>query len=111
MQTESLRIDKWLWHARFYKTRSLAQQAACSGLLRLNNARVEKPSVTVRPGDVLTVPRGQREVAVVRVQALGIRRGPAPEAQSLYSLLAEDDPSADRPTHESLREIRNGEVR
>ena len=87
MQSESLRIDKWLWHARFYKTRSLAQQAACSGLLRLNNARVEKASVAVKPGDVLTVPRGDREVTVVRVKALGIRRGPACEAQGLYEVL------------------------
>ena len=87
MQSETLRIDKWLWHARFYKTRSLAQQAACSGVLRLNNARVEKASVAVRPGDVLTVPRGHREVAVIRVQALGVRRGPASEAQSMYEIL------------------------
>jgi ribosome-associated heat shock protein Hsp15 len=89
MRSESLRIDKWLWHARFYKTRSLAQQAACSGVLRLNNARVEKPSVSVKPGDVLTVPRGHREVAVVRVQALSIRRGPAQEAQTLYEVLSD----------------------
>jgi ribosome-associated heat shock protein Hsp15 len=88
MRTESLRIDKWLWHARFYKTRSLAQQAASSGVLRLNNARVEKPSVSVKPGDVLTVPRGHRAVAVVRVQALSIRRGPAQEAQALYEVLS-----------------------
>src|ERR1043166_5097004 len=89
MQTESLRIDKWLWHARLYKTRSLAQEAANSGLLRLNNVRVEKPSVTVRPGDVLTVPRGQRDVAVVRVQALGLRRGPPREAQGLYEVVSD----------------------
>jgi len=89
MQSESLRIDKWLWHARFYKTRSLAQVAACSGVLRLNNARVEKPSVSVKPGDVLTVPRGHREIAVVRVRALGIRRGPAPEARGLYEVLSD----------------------
>lgn len=87
MQIESLRIDKWLWHARFYKTRNLAQQAACSGMLRLNNARVEKASIAVKPGDILTVPRGYREVTVVRVQALGLRRGPAPEAQALYQIL------------------------
>ncbi|HEX3653066.1 MAG TPA: RNA-binding S4 domain-containing protein [Rhizomicrobium sp.] len=87
MQTESLRIDKWLWHARFYKTRRLAQAAACSGVLRLNNARVEKASVTVRPGDVLTVPHGHREVSIIRIQALGVRRGPAPEAQALYQIL------------------------
>jgi ribosome-associated heat shock protein Hsp15 len=95
MQTESLRIDKWLWHARFYKTRSLAQQAACSGILRLNNARVEKASVAVKPGDVLTVPRGHREVTVVKVQAVGLRRGPAPEAQSLYEVVS-DSPALDR---------------
>jgi len=87
MQSESLRIDKWLWHARFYKTRAIARQAACSGVLRLNNARVEKPGVAVKRGDVLTVPRGYREVAVVRVQALGVRRGPAAEAQALYQVL------------------------
>ena len=90
MQSESLRIDKWLWHARFYKTRSVAQAAACSGMLRLNNARVKKASVSVKPGDVLTVPRGQREVAVIRVQALGVRRGPAAEAQALYEVLKEN---------------------
>ena len=91
MQTDSLRIDKWLWHARFYKTRNLAQQAACSGMLRLNNARVEKASIAVKPGDILTVPRGYREVTVVRVQALGCRRGPAPEAQGLYEVLSDMD--------------------
>lgn len=89
MPTESLRIDKWLWHARLYKTRSLAQAAACSGVLRLNNARVQKASVAVKPGDVLTVPRGHREVAVIRVRALGIRRRPAPEAQALYDLVSD----------------------
>jgi len=89
MPTESLRIDKWLWHARFYKTRSLAQAAACSGVLRLNNARVEKASMAVKPGDVLTVPRGHREVAVIRIHALGLRRGPAPEAQALYEIVSD----------------------
>lgn len=95
MATEGLRIDKWLWHARFYKTRILAQQAACSGMVRLNDARVEKASVAVKPGDVLTVPRGHREVTVVRVQALGVRRGPAPEAQTLYEIIG-DTPTLDR---------------
>lgn len=89
MPSDSLRIDKWLWHARFYKTRRLAQAAACSGVLRLNGARVEKASAAVRPGDVLTVPRGHREVAVVRVQALAVRRGPASEAQALYDVLSD----------------------
>jgi ribosome-associated heat shock protein Hsp15 len=89
MQSESLRIDKWLWHARFYKTRSLAQAAACSGVLRLNDVRVEKASVAVRPDDVLTVPRGHRAVAVLRVRSLGIRRGPPSEARGLYEVLSD----------------------
>lgn len=88
MPGESLRIDKWLWHARFYKTRAIARQAACSGVLRLNNQRVEKASIAVKPGDVLTVPRGHRDVAVVCVQALGARRGPASEAQALYDVVS-----------------------
>ncbi len=85
---ERLRIDKWLWHARFYKTRSLAQHAAESGLIRLNGNRLDKSSTAVAPGDVLTLPRG-REVLALRVLALGTRRGPAPEAQALYQILSE----------------------
>jgi ribosome-associated heat shock protein Hsp15 len=80
---DRIRIDKWLWHARFHRTRALAQAACTSGLIRLNGRRVEKASVEVRPGDLITVPRG-REVVVVRVLACGIRRGPAGEAQGLY---------------------------
>lgn len=93
-----IRIDKWLWYARFYKTRPLAQRAAESGLLRLNGARVTKPSAVVGPGDILTVPRG-REVAAVRVTALGRRRGPAVEAQGLYEILTDSglDPGAAAP--------------
>ena len=83
-----LRIDKWLWHARFYKTRALAQTAAESGMIRLNGNRIGKSSTTVTPGDVLTLPHG-REVAVLRVLALGTRRGPASEAQALYQILSE----------------------
>jgi ribosome-associated heat shock protein Hsp15 len=92
---ERLRIDKWLWRARFYRTRGLAQHAAASGVLRLNDVRVEKPSATVRAGDILTLPRG-RAVAVVRVLALGARRGPAKEAQALYEPVADVplDPAA-----------------
>lgn len=85
------RIDKWLWHARFYRTRVLAQAAASGGLIRLNGHRVEKSSVSVGPGDVLTLPRG-REVIVVRVIGLSERRGPASEAQRLYEILTETPP-------------------
>lgn len=85
---EQVRIDKWLWHARFYRSRPRAQEAAGSGLIRLNGARVERPSTSVRPGDVLTLPCG-REVVAVRIEALSIRRGSAPEAQKLYKIVGE----------------------
>lgn len=87
--TDKIRIDKWLWHARFAKTRPLAQDAATSGMIRLNGHRVVKSSAEVRPGDVLTIPRG-REVLVVRIEGCGIRRGPAKEAQALYSVLSDE---------------------
>jgi ribosome-associated heat shock protein Hsp15 len=94
----TIRIDKWLWHARFYKTRPLAQAAATSGRLRLNGHRVEKSSVSVKPGDVLTLARG-RDVLAVRVCAIGLRRGPASEAQALYEILNESalDPGPPAP--------------
>jgi len=84
--SERIRIDKWLWHARFYRTRALAQDAARSGRVRRNDVRVEKASAEVGPGDVLTLGRG-RDVVVVRVLGCGIRRGSATEAQALYELL------------------------
>ena len=84
---ERIRIDKWLWHARFYRSRGLAQQAAESGIVRLNGARVVKPGHGVKCGDVLTLPRG-REVLAVRVVAFGERRGPASEAKDLYEIVA-----------------------
>ncbi|MEM9797407.1 MAG: RNA-binding S4 domain-containing protein [Pseudomonadota bacterium] len=79
-----LRIDKWLWQARFFKTRSLAARVVGDGAVRLNGARVEKVSQCVVAGDVLTFPQG-RLIRVVEVVALGTRRGPATEAQALYS--------------------------
>jgi len=84
-----IRIDKWLWHARFHKTRALAQAAAMKGHIRLNGRRIEKASTEVRIGDMLTVPRGNG-VVVVRVLGCGIRRGPATEAQALYEILPDD---------------------
>jgi len=84
----TIRIDKWLWHARFYKTRPLAQAAATSGKLRLNGNRVEKSSANVKPGDVLTLARGG-DVLAVRICAIGVRRGPATEARLLYEILTD----------------------
>ena len=86
--SERMRIDKWLWYARFYRSRPLAQQAASSGLIRLNGQRVSKPSAPIGAGDVLTLPRGQKVLAI-RVAALAVRRGPAIEAESLYEIVDE----------------------
>ncbi|WP_170505009.1 RNA-binding S4 domain-containing protein [Ruegeria arenilitoris] len=83
MAEAKLRIDKWLWQARFFKTRSLAAKQVSGGHVRLNGNRVLKPAQAVGPGDVLTFPQG-RIVRVVRVEKLGERRGPALEAQTLY---------------------------
>ena len=80
------RLDKWLFHARFYRTRLLAQAAASAGKVRLNGNRVDKPGHAVKPGDVLTLGRGA-QVMAVRVLALAERRGPASEARNLYEIL------------------------
>ncbi|MGX0904586.1 ribosome-associated heat shock protein Hsp15 [Roseovarius sp. MBR-79] len=82
-----LRLDKWLWQARFFKTRTLAAGQVSAGHVRVNGARVSKPAQGVGPGDVLTFAQGTR-VRVVRIAALGARRGPAAEAQALYDDLS-----------------------
>jgi ribosomal 50S subunit-recycling heat shock protein len=88
---ESCRIDVWLWRARFFKTRSLAARYVDEGRVRLTRSgaeavRLDKPSRSIRPGDGLVFALGGRLVAV-RIEALGERRGPASEAQGLYSPL------------------------
>ncbi|MGE5503708.1 MAG: RNA-binding S4 domain-containing protein [Actinomycetota bacterium] len=80
---EALRIDKWLWFARFFKSRSLAASVVEAGEVSLNGRPVAKPAQTVCPGDELVFPTGPR-LRRVAVVALGERRGPAPEAQALY---------------------------
>ena len=84
---ESLRLDKWLWHARFFKTRSLAAKVVQSGAVRVNGTRITKPAYALRPGDTLTFAQARR-IRVVTVLLLGTRRGPAAEAQSLYDDLS-----------------------
>ncbi len=84
--SDNERLDKWLFHARFYRTRVLAQAAARSGKVRLNGARVEKAAQLVRPGDILTMGKGADMVAV-KVLALADRRGPAPQARLLYEIV------------------------
>lgn len=84
MALASLRIDKLLWHLRLSKSRSLAQALVGQGHIRINGRRVEKPSVEVKVGDALTIPRGDGVIAI-RVLAIPQRRGPAPEAQACYA--------------------------
>lgn len=110
-------MDKWLWYARFFKTRTLAAKIVASGAVRVDGNRIKKGSVTVSPGDTLTFIQN-RDVRVVRIKALGERRGPAPEAQELYEDLApveKPDPSekarqhtqerVGRPTKKQRREL------
>lgn len=87
--TPKLRLDKWLWQARFFKTRGLAAKQVSGGHVRVNGNRALKPAQAVGPGDVLTFAQG-RQIRVVRIAALGERRGPAPEAQMLYTDLTEE---------------------
>ena len=80
------RLDKWLFCARFYRTRSLAQAAAAAGKVRLNGVRQEKPGHVVKPGDVLTLGKSA-QVMAVKILALAERRGSATEARKLYEIL------------------------
>ncbi|HMG47111.1 MAG TPA: RNA-binding S4 domain-containing protein [Allosphingosinicella sp.] len=80
---DSLRLDKFLWYARIVKTRVLAQALAEQGRLRLNGRRVDRAHAPVRPGDVLSFAQ-RGEVRVLRIEALPVRRGPAPEARLCY---------------------------
>jgi ribosome-associated heat shock protein Hsp15 len=79
---EQIRIDKWLWAARFFKTRSLAAEAVTGGKVEINGARA-KPSRNVRRGETITVRKGPFEWTVI-VQAVAQHRGPAPQARRLY---------------------------
>ncbi len=88
MSEEACRVDIWLWRARFAKTRSLAAKIVDEGRVRMTRARQEtrldKPSRTVKIGDELVFALGGRLIAI-RIEAMGDRRGPAPEARALYT--------------------------
>lgn len=97
MSEEAQRIDAWLWQARFYKTRSLATAVVSKGRIRIARdgvvRRISKASATVRPGDELTWPRNGKIVSL-EILALGERRGPASEAQTLYRLIETGETAA-----------------
>lgn len=90
----TLRLDKWLWHARFFKSRTQAAAFCAEGRLRLNRRHIDRAHALVRVGDVLTFALGKL-VRVVQVRALGARRGPPAEARLLYDDLAPPEPSPD----------------
>jgi ribosome-associated heat shock protein Hsp15 len=92
---ESLRIDKWLWAARFFKTRSLAAEAVEGGKVHLNGGRI-KPAHALRPGDELNIRRGPYEIIVI-VRGLSEHRGPAEQAQTLY-----EETAASKAAREAL---------
>jgi ribosome-associated heat shock protein Hsp15 len=119
---ERQRIDKWLFFARVVKSRSLAAKLVAAGRVRVNREKVEQPSYPVKAGDVLTVTLDRR-VLVYRILGSGVRRGPAPEARTLYEDLtpaAEPvpaasparEPGAGRPTKKDRRALDrlNGET-
>jgi ribosome-associated heat shock protein Hsp15 len=95
---EPVRVDRWLWAARFAKTRSLAGEAVRGGRVAVNGQRA-KPSREVRPGDRVEVTIGQARVAVV-VRGTAQRRGPAGEAALLYEETAESRAARERAAAE-----------
>ncbi len=114
----SQRLDRWLWFARFFKSRTLAASIVSAGKVRVNAERVAKPSYPVKNGDVLTFPAA-KQIRVIKIVDLGTRRGPAPEAQALYEdqapppqrdtaertpAVAKRDAGAGRPTKRDRRQ-------
>ena len=90
------RLDQWLWFARFAKSRSLAARLCAGGLVAVNNVAVAKANHLVRVGDTVAFPQGGYR-RTVRVLALGVRRGPAIEARTLYEETAAALRLADEP--------------
>ena len=90
VENPTLRLDKWLWRARFFKSRSLASKICDAGKVRIGGRIVRKAHYPVRVSDVLTIPAAGI-VRVVRIESLGTRRGPSVEARALYFSL--DDAS------------------
>ena len=114
-EADRIRLDKWLFFARFFKTRSLSSKQIEAGHVRVNATKVLKPATSISIGQVLTIVQG-RTVRVVEVLALGYRRGPASEAQLLYRDLTPKQDSEDpapgqerkgRPTKRERRALRN----
>lgn len=101
-RAETLRLDKWLWYARFFKTRTLAAKLCRARRVRIDGVVQTKANASVAVGNVLTFPQG-RHIRVVRALALGARRGPAAEARGLYEDLAPPSTPSARPAPHARR--------
>ena len=93
--TEKIRLDTWLWYARFYKSRGLSSKAILSGKVRVNSNKIIKPASKVKINDVLTI-NHVNTVRIIQIQSIGARRGPATEAQTLYNDLSADVTAASK---------------
>jgi ribosome-associated heat shock protein Hsp15 len=92
MAEDSIRLDRFLWFARLVKTRTLAQELVTEGRMRLNGRVVERTAAPIRVGNILTFAH-HGDVRILRVEALPVRRGPAPEARACYADLKTDNVS------------------
>ncbi len=125
MPQPAQRIDKWLWSARFIKSRSRAAALVSKGKIRRNGERISKPGQKIKPDDILTFALN-KQIRVIRVLSLATRRGPYSEAILLYDDLAPPqaakkartpccdlsaparrEPGSGRPTKKQRREIQN----
>jgi len=104
----SQRIDKWLWHARFFKTRSTSQKQVTTGKIRVDSEKISSPSRKVSAGNVLTITR-ERDIKIIEILAIAERRGPYSEAQLLYNDMSPPKPEkqAQEQTRESMSRIQS----
>lgn len=100
MSDQKLRLDKWLWQSRFFKSRSLATNICKARKVRVNGEHATKASQTVTVGDVLTFPQANR-IRVIEIKELGTRRGPASEAALLYNDLTPPETREDTAAPET----------
>jgi len=107
VEETTLRLDKWLWYARFFKTRTQATRLIQSGKLRLNGDIITKPHRAASVGSILTFPKA-KNIRVIKIVKLGQRRGPASEATSLYEDLS---PKINETKKEEQLKVVNFEIR
>lgn len=104
----SQRIDKWLWHARFYKTRSIAQKQVATGKIRVDREKISSPSRKISAGNVLTITR-ERDIKIIEILGIADKRGPYSEAQLLYNDMSPPKPEKQKQeqSKESMSRIQS----